>query len=132
MDASCACLFVRSTRCVRRLRAYSHPMEERRHRCARCGKEFAESEQGDSACSYHPGRFLDYDQLGQPGCGAAGDFWDCCMRQVQRDIGPEDLPGCATGRHEIAAPDAPLPWRRGLVRKEKALRRVMGKEPDSS
>src|SRR5262245_22476835 len=107
-------------------------MEEPRHFCGRCGNEFGESEQGDSACSYHPGRFLDYDQLGRPGCGAPGDFWDCCMRQVLGDSDPQDLPGCATGRHEIAAPGTPLPWRRGLIRMEEAFRRVLREKPDSS
>ena len=70
-----------------------------RFACARCRRVYREADNGPAACGYHPGRFCDYDRLGVEGAGAAGDFWDCCMGQVQEGESPDDVPACATGRH---------------------------------
>ena len=65
--------------------------------CVRCGQVYRDVDNHDAACHYHPGRLRDYDSLGQPGCGAPGDFWDCCRQQIVSYN--EAVPGCAVGRH---------------------------------
>jgi hypothetical protein len=64
--------------------------------CSRCGAMFREAGNRDDACRHHPGRLWDHDRhvLGE---GAPGDFWDCCMLQIQGPGVP--VPGCTTGRH---------------------------------
>ena len=50
--------------------------------CVRCGQVYRDVDNHYAACHFHPGRLRDYDKLGQPGCGAPGDFWDCCLQQI--------------------------------------------------
>ena len=98
-------------------------MDDQPRRCARCGRAFREADNGDAACRYHPGHLRDYNDPG-PGSGAPGDFWDCCMRQV--DSGePLDVPACAEGRHVEASPDDPGPVLRELEAERKLIERLL-------
>ena len=73
-------------------------MDDGTRRCARCGRTYREADNGDAACSYHPGQLRDYDVM-MPGEGASGDFYDCCRGQIHSGQTKNDIPGCATGRH---------------------------------
>lgn len=91
-------------------------MDDGTLRCARCGRRYREADNGDAACAYHTGSLRDYDS--GPGEGVSGDFFECCMRQIQSGQHALDVPGCVTGRHVEADPDDP-----GPVLREKLQRR---------
>lgn len=71
-------------------------------RCVRCGKSFDPTTSAADACVYHPGRLMDYDRVrvehptsyGRGGSG--GDFWSCCMAQVDNQ---GFALGCTRGAH---------------------------------
>ena len=82
------------------------------HLCTRCGQPYLAEDNRDGVCSYHPGKLMDYDRVGQLGPGLPGDFWDCCGGQVETT--PLDVPGCARGAHIEAPPGDPGPFKRDL------------------
>jgi hypothetical protein len=76
-------------------------------RCTRCGASFTEAENDDTACCFHSGDLCDYNSArrvehSEGRGGAPGDYWDCCMAQVDQHGYAK---GCVLGRHTTGRAD---------------------------